>query len=82
MSEPEGLAVYVIYKNPRDYPGKWVCRRQVATRAGDVVADPEPFAVVPVTHSLAPLRGRLVYMGLTRMERHPADDAVIVETWI
>jgi hypothetical protein len=75
---PDELPVFVIYRNPRDFPGKWVCRRQVATSAGEVKSDPEPFAV---EDSYRRIRARLPY-GLTHLDRHPDDDPTIVETWI
>ena len=41
----DGLAVYVIYANPSDYPGKYVVRRQVVTSTA-IVNDAEPLGVV------------------------------------
>ena len=78
MSPDDELPVFVVYRNPRDFPGKWVCRRQVATASGEVKSDPEPFAVSGSYSIIL----ALLPPGLTRMERHPDDDPVIVETWI
>lgn len=85
------LTVWVIYRNPRDYPGKYV------VRAEDVVADQREPVSRPqcaVCASLAEARaavpqyqthqhdGVTYASELVRMDRHPSDDPTIVETWI
>jgi hypothetical protein len=69
------LTIWVIYQNPRDFPGKWVLRAQMATPDG-VTALPQ----CVVADSLDEARSRVPY-GLIRMTRHPNDDPVIYETW-
>jgi hypothetical protein len=85
------LTVWVIYKSPRDYPGKFVVRAQ------DVFRDnPEPVSrpECAVCNSLEAARaalpryqthereGRTYGFEFVRMERHPDDVPEIVETWI
>lgn len=69
--------IYVIYDNPRDYPGKFVVRRQWP-HDGQVIADKEALAVVD---TLDQARAALPD-GLIRFDRHPNDDSVIVEAWL
>jgi hypothetical protein len=73
----DGLAVYVLYYNPSDYPGLYVVRRQVAT-ATSITVDPEPMAV---TDTLMGARA-LLPVGLHRIERDIIDEPQIVETWL
>jgi hypothetical protein len=79
MSEGEGFPVWVIYDHPRDFPQHFVARKQVAME-GYVVAS----GVFLLATDLERLRERLltVQPGLVRLDRHPSDDPVIVETWI
>lgn len=75
-----GLPMYVVYKNPSDYPGKFVVRLCVAGR-GTVTCDKEPLAV---RGTLAEARAAIEALvgPLHRMNRQPDDDAVIVEVWL
>jgi hypothetical protein len=74
------LPIYVITKNPQDYPGKYVVRVQFPTK------DPRrPIAVGPVIAVVGNLRAArraLDPLPVVRMQRHPDDDPVIVETWL
>lgn len=67
------LAIFVVYENPLDYPGKLVVRRWLGLEA-----DPIPLAV---TDSLALARNVIpdycVPIGI-----YPNDDPVIKEVWI
>lgn len=67
------LAVYVIYENPKDFPGKLVVRRWLGLEA-----DPIPLAV---TDSLSLARNVIpdycVPIGVMA-----GDDPVIREVWI
>lgn len=68
---------YVITANPSDFPGKHVVRRwrfQVFSSRPDV----EPHAVVD---TLDEARASIP-AGRSRFRRAPADDPVIVETWL
>jgi len=67
------LTVWTIYKNPSDYPGKWVLR------GSDVPGNVHAEAVVGDT--LEEVR-RAVPFGLIRLERCAHDDPVIHEIWI
>lgn len=72
------LMLYVIYRNPRDYPGKFVVREHAVTHdTGIVIVDP-PLAVVG---SLAAARNA-VPAGLYNMGRMADDEPQIVEVWI
>jgi hypothetical protein len=75
---PEGgLAIWVIYHRPKDYPDGYVLRCQYAMPDGTVKAD----SIAWQTESLEDAR-RLVPIGFTKMARHDDDDPHIVETWI
>jgi hypothetical protein len=71
------LLMYTIYRNPRDFPGEFVARVHAIGRQG-VQARPELFAR---GFTLAQVRARLPG-GLFNIGREPADDPVIVETWL
>lgn len=68
--------LYVIYRNPRDYPGMYVVRRHWVDSAG---SSPE-LAPLTVTPSLAVAREQVV--GLENIGREPGDDPAILEVWI
>lgn len=70
------LTIWVIYRSPRDFPGKWVLRGQDAS--GGVVT---PHAKCRVGDSLEAVRNCLP-PGLICLGRQPGDDPVIFETWI
>ena len=71
------LTIWVIYRHPSDYPGKWVLRGQDAMRDGTV----RPHGKLVVADSLEAARAWLP-PGLDLMQRHPADDPAIYETWL
>lgn len=66
------LPIWVVYKNPLDFPDKFVARLFQL----DVPTD-----VVLVENSLEALRAQLP-QGLVCFEREPEDDPVIFETWL
>ena len=74
MSE---LVIWTVYRNPRDFPGKFVVR-PFRVQAGRSVPDPEPSFV---GDSLNGARAS-VPPGLVRLAPSPGDDPVIVETWL
>lgn len=74
----DGLPMYAIYKNPRDYPGKFVTRRWVVLPGGEVRADSDPRTVA---NNIAGARAA-VPRGSILLNRHPLDDACIVEVWL
>lgn len=67
------LPVYVIYKNPTDCPGKFVCRRWMG-----MMPDQKPLAV---SRRLDKCR-RAIPAGFTMIERMKGDDPAILELWI
>jgi hypothetical protein len=70
---------YAIYYNPKDYPGKYVVRRWAIQEGNpEPVPDKDPMAVVD---GLSEAR-KAVPAGLVRIQPHPEDDPVIVESWI
>ncbi len=85
------LTVWVIYRNPRDYPGRFVVRAQdVFAGNPEPVRRPECAVCNTLSQARAALprfqthehEGRTYGSELVRMERQPNDDPTIVETWI
>jgi hypothetical protein len=68
------LLIWTITANTVDYP------HQVAARPHSTLLR-APFRLVLLADSLAELR-ELLPPGLTLLARNPADDPVIVETWL
>jgi hypothetical protein len=72
------LAMWTVYDNPRDYPGKYVARRFDVDASG-----PKPSASIIVMDDLEKLRDVLQFeMGLVKLMRSPGDEPQIVETWL
>jgi len=72
------MSVWVVYFNPRDFPGRFVARRHdILHDKPDPVASSEHF----VRNTLREVR-ETIPLGLICMNRSPGDDAKIVETWI
>ena len=63
------MDLYVIFCNPADYPGQFVVCRQNVGRDSKITKDPRPLAI----GNLATCRDALP-LGLTRLDRDPADD--------
>jgi len=74
--DAKGLAFWVIYNKPSDYPNHFVVRRQRAL-PGEIV--PEKLAQIAETLEEA---RKLIPPGLYCLGRFPDDDPVIVESWI
>jgi hypothetical protein len=73
MSE---LAMYTIYRNPRDYPGRFVVRRSLV--GTEICKDAEPLIVCDsLEEARDAIPGELVCIT-----RSIEDDPVIVETWL
>lgn len=74
--------MFVIYANPRDFPGKFVVRRWLVGRMGGnrgtYGADEKPTAVVD---TLEEARGA-VPSGLIRLDRSAHDDHAVHEVWL
>jgi len=65
--------VYAIYKNPSDYPNRFVLRRWIGT-----MPDDEPLAV---EDDLDSCRDKLPE-GLVKMKPDYFEDPVILEVWM
>lgn len=79
--DKSALAMWVVYENPSDFPGKFVVREWRTSAAG-IQRAVEPTAVVD---SLAQAREAVTEaspMALTVMPRNPEDDPTIVEVWL
>lgn len=61
-----------IYKNPKDYPGKYIARLWDVDRPTNIVAIAESLEEIRETKPA----------DMVIMQRQPQDDPVIVETWI
>lgn len=75
-TDPNVLAIWTIYQNPSDFPGKTVARCQHVIH-GAAAAQGET-----IEGSLEALRERFRSMGLVNIGREPGDDPVIVEVWL
>lgn len=67
------LAMWTVYKHPRDYPNSYVARLWNMD---------QPTESVVVSPDLWSLRKLLLEMNLIPMPRQEGDDPVIVEVWI
>lgn len=74
--QPDALTFWVIYENPRDFPGKFVLRAQDASPQGV-----QPWQMCAVFGTLIEARAA-VPPGLYCFPRIPGDDPVIVEMWM
>lgn len=71
--------MFVVYRSPRDYPGKYVVREwRTSPSKIALFAAVEPLAV---TDTLEDARAA-VPSGTVRINRDELDDPVIEETWI
>lgn len=76
---PVGLDVWVVTQRPKDMPQyPFVVRRQIALDNNRIVIDPMAYAF----YELEDARRWLTNKGLTRLDRDPSDDPVIVESWL
>lgn len=73
------LDMYVVYYDPRDYPGSYVVRKW---RVDGADPTPKPDAdVTTVCNSLAEARSHIP-VGLANIGRQPNDDRTIREVWV
>jgi hypothetical protein len=70
------LPLICIYKNPSDFPDKYVARLWGMGRKGGVAT-----RYIIVRDTLAQIREAMPDW-MTQMGRNPIDDPVIVETWL
>lgn len=71
----DSMYQWVIYENPRDYPGKFVVRKWKV-----VTPDPKP-GEAQVCNSLPEARSKIP-PGMYKLEPSLHDDPCIVEVWI
>lgn len=79
MNRDDELPMWTVYKNPSDYPGKYVVRRSVAGPGGTLRHDPFP---IVVAETIEEARLSLPQVGLHCIPRYAEDDPVIVEVWL
>lgn len=75
IQDPQVLYLYVIYYNPSDFPGRYVCR------INHVGHTNVPGRLLANEDTLEKVRAKLP-PGLHRIARSKGDDKVIVETWL
>ena len=71
------LDIFVVYKGPKDLPGKYAVRRWSIEGGGK----PRPMELVAQDETLEEVRAKIP-PGLYPLARMPDDDPVIVETWV
>lgn len=73
----KNLAIWVIYKNPSDFPGQVIARKWIAQ-------SPEPYPTRSIIRGLSVerLRDQFILSGLKCFPRDPKDDACVVESWL
>jgi hypothetical protein len=76
LQKAGALAMWTVYKHPRDYPKHYVAR------CFKVRGDVDPTEHTLVTKSLHQLRTMLHAAGLHCLGRFDQDEAHIVETWL
>ena len=69
------LAIWTIFNKPLDMPDAYVARKFL------IGQQPVPTDEMFSAQTLDEVRGMLPE-GLFRLERNPADDPVIVESWV
>jgi hypothetical protein len=74
----KNIFIYVVYDHPSDYPYSYVLKR-FTTFTGTPIQDT---SFIIKSDSLVPIREYVQKKSLTRLERHPKDDPVILECWI
>lgn len=70
------LSIWTIYDHPADYPELFVARLWTVGQDGVEASH------TMTAETLELLQGEMEKMNLTRMDRRPEDDPVIVETWM
>ena len=70
------LPMFAITDHPTDWPDFYVARLHVSLPA------PQPLPLVIMDKSLERLQTTMEALGLVKLMRDPADDPIIVETWL
>lgn len=76
----EQLPMWVVTKQPTDYPSGYVARLFLTLHHGPWQAGPTNAALFAA--EIDPLREFLQLMGLVRLARDPNDEPQIVESWL
>ena len=76
-TETSTLIMWVVYDHPSDYPDDFVARKWILTKNGML-----PTETALSGPSIDLLRYMLAENGLSRMERLPEDDPVVLEVWL
>ena len=71
------VKLWVITHKTSDYGERYVLRMHLLTRSGHVI-DKNPVAIESTLEDIR----KWVLPGMTCVPRDPADDPVIVETWV
>jgi hypothetical protein len=77
-NEKPRFTLYIVYKSPVEYPGKYIARRWIINDFNM----PEGRDVVAVSDNLTVVRQAMENWGLTRIERDASDEPEIVESWV
>lgn len=74
--------LYTVYRNPRDFPGKYVIRKWVVNSKGN--GSIKPTAVFTIGNSLKEVREKLLktFPFLVKTAPMGEEDPCIVETWL
>lgn len=70
------LAIWTVYKHPKDYPNDYVARKHTIGAFGS-----HPSVEMFAADTLEEIRA-LIPLGLVCLGRAPDDEAQIVETWL
>lgn len=73
----DGLPMWTIYDHPKDYPHVFVARRWLVDAKGAQWTD-----LVLIDDDIGRLRLEMERRGLIKLDRHPDDDPVVLETWV
>jgi hypothetical protein len=74
-TDKDNLVLFTVYDHPRDHPNSFVVRRYIVNN-GESIPDE-----IRLADTLIGARD-LLPPGVYNLGREPADDPVIVETWV
>jgi hypothetical protein len=77
VNNPNVMRMFVVYRDPADYPGRYVVRG-CSVGAGRIVPDSDPTFV---GDDLVGARAAIPREANTRFARDENDEPQIVETW-
>lgn len=72
------MTMWVVYKNPKDYPDQFVVRRHHVMKDNSIRAESDPEIVSPDYETAV----GVIPMALYRMQRSDSDDQSIQEVWL